>query len=223
MRPFTRMQCLEAEKEYLGLYLSGHPLDDYAEKLERTGAVPLYELSERRDGSMVRTAGMIRGFRKIVSRKGMPMAFVQLEDRVDEVEVVLFPNVWKKYGNMVEKGNLVAVVARVQVEEEGVKLLAERLYPLEQFVPGHADEPNEEEQAGNRKVYVRISANREEQRRLERLRTLLKEHEGHLPVMLYYDSRRRLLALNDAYRVKPSPELIQSIEALFGKGSVRVK
>ena len=114
------------------MYISGHPLDAYAEQLGELDAVMLHQLAELPDHSEVLVAGMILSNKTIVTKKGQPMAFMELEDRIDKVEVVLFPETWKNAAPLVQKGRLVLVRAKLQLQDEDPpKLLAEQLAALD--------------------------------------------------------------------------------------------
>ncbi|MCC2686337.1 MAG: subunit alpha of polymerase [Paenibacillaceae bacterium] len=130
--PFTRMQQLTMERELLGMFISGHPLDEYEGLLQELGTEPLHQLAEAADNSEVVTAGMVVSFKTFLTKKGQTMAYVELEDRVDKVEVVMFPDCWKQYGSMVAKERLLLVQGRIQQQDEAVKLLAGRVAPLDE-------------------------------------------------------------------------------------------
>ncbi|MBY0012759.1 DNA polymerase III subunit alpha, partial [Paenibacillus typhae] len=127
---FSVTQQLELERELLGLYLSGHPLDDSAALLEEPGIQRLMDLGEAADESQTVTAGMVVSIKEITTKAGKAMAFIQWEDQIERCEVVLFPEVWKRSRSLVEKGALLALRAKVQQEDEGFKLLAEEVAPL---------------------------------------------------------------------------------------------
>ena len=127
---FTVTQQLELERELLGLYLSGHPLDDSAALLEEPGMQRLMDLGEAQDESQTVTAGMVVSVKEITTKAGKAMAFVEWEDQIERCEVVLFPEVWKRSRSLIEKGALLALRAKVQQEDEGFKLLAEEVAPL---------------------------------------------------------------------------------------------
>lgn len=127
---FSVTQQLELERELLGLYLSGHPLDDSAALLEEPGMQKLMDLGEMADESMTVTAGMVVSLKEITTKSGKAMAFVEWEDQIERCEVVLFPEVWKRSRGLIEKGALLALRAKVQQEDEGFKLLAEEVAPL---------------------------------------------------------------------------------------------
>ncbi|SEG74237.1 DNA polymerase III subunit alpha [Paenibacillus sp. UNC499MF] len=122
----SRTQQLEYERELLGLYISGHPLDDHEALLRELEADPLHYLQDYADNSEVIVAGMVVSSKTIVTKKGQPMAFMDLEDRIARVEVVLFPETWKKHAPLVQKGSVVLVKAKLQLQDEDPpKLLAE--------------------------------------------------------------------------------------------------
>ncbi|MCP1306176.1 DNA polymerase III subunit alpha [Paenibacillus tyrfis] len=129
--PFTLTQKLELERELLGLYISGSPLDDFDAVLQKLETDLLSRLQEYPDGSDVMVAGLVISNKTIVTKKGQPMAFMELEDRVGKAEVVLFPETWKKYAPLVQKGKPVLVVAKLQLGDEDYKLLADQLIALD--------------------------------------------------------------------------------------------
>ncbi|QCT03577.1 putative DNA polymerase III subunit alpha [Paenibacillus algicola] len=129
--PYSASQQLELERELLGMYLSGHPLDDYDELLQEAGTERLMDLDEAADESQVTVAGMVVAVKTITTKQGKAMAFVEFEDQIDRCEVVLFPEVWRKSSPFIEKGALLALRAKVQQQDEGFKLLAEEAAPLE--------------------------------------------------------------------------------------------
>ncbi|ULL14392.1 DNA polymerase III subunit alpha [Paenibacillus sp. H1-7] len=278
IRPFTMTQQLELEKELLGLYISGSPLDDYEEALRALDHDPLHYLPELPDHSEVIVAGMVVTSKTIVTKKGQPMAFMELEDRVAKVEVVLFPEVWKQFAPLVQKGKPLLVRAKLQHGDEDVKLLADQVFalgdpdlakkaarrpavkdtarsqptaaaqgggksavpvtaaavqsapkaasPVQQRrepAPSGSQASAGTRQAREQRVYVKISADHEQPHVLARLKEMLLDHEGPLPVILYYEKSQKTLRLSDQFKVKPSPKLFQAMEELLGKETVKVK
>ncbi|WP_017811242.1 DNA polymerase III subunit alpha [Paenibacillus shenyangensis] len=139
--PFTAGEQLEFERELLGLYLSGHPLDDYERVIEESGLSRLMNLHEAEDDSMVAVAGMVVSLKAITTKQGKSMAFMEMEDQIEKCEVVMFPEVWRKYNELVDKGVLLVIRGRLQKqEEEGFKLLAEEAVPLTPAAAGEMAE-----------------------------------------------------------------------------------
>ncbi|MFC3798607.1 DNA polymerase III subunit alpha [Cohnella sp. GCM10012308] len=128
--PYTQSQTLELERELLGLYLSGHPLDAFDGLWEEAGLDRLADLVEAEDGSQVVTAGMVVSLKPIVAKSGQAMAFLELEDRIMGAELVVFPSVWKSASAFAGKGALLLVRAKLQQGDEDFKLLADEIVPL---------------------------------------------------------------------------------------------
>jgi DNA polymerase-3 subunit alpha len=130
VRPFTTSQQLDFERELLGLYLSGHPLDHAAEQLEGVELDRLVELSDVPDGYVACVGVMVAGLKPFTNKKGNAMGFLELEDRIMRVEAVVFPNVWKRSGDKLEREGLYIVQATVQQQDEDYKLLVEEVVPI---------------------------------------------------------------------------------------------
>ncbi|WP_239618294.1 DNA polymerase III subunit alpha [Cohnella mopanensis] len=129
--PYTQTQMLELERDLMGLYLSGHPLDAFDELMDELKFDRLVDIGEMADGATVFTAGMIVSHKPFVTRKGQAMAFLEIEDRIMGAELVAFPTVWAKAASIVKKGSLVFVRAKVQLGDEDYKLLADDILPLD--------------------------------------------------------------------------------------------
>jgi DNA polymerase-3 subunit alpha len=242
IRPYTVMQQLDLERELLGMYISGHPLDNYEDLLRQLGADPMHLFHEYPDESVVYAAGMVLSTRTIVTKKGQPMAFAEFEDRIVKAELVLFPEVWRLYGKLAEKGKVIIVRGKIQQQDEDFKLIVDQIYK--------PDEPNlierirkektprssmqqpdnkkykknvQSSSAPKQKLYIKINEQFEQRERLEKLQASLLTHSGAIPVVLFYERNQAAKALSERYTVKPSPELIRDIESLFGSGTVKIK
>ncbi|MFS0727299.1 DNA polymerase III subunit alpha [Paenibacillus sp. 1P07SE] len=130
VQPYTPTQMLEFERELLGLYISGHPLDEHEGSLEPLGLDRVVDLADQPDGALAVVAGMIVSVKPFTTKKGQPMAFLELEDRLLRVEAVAFPTLWKRSAQLLKPGALVMVLATVQQEEEDFKLICEEAVPL---------------------------------------------------------------------------------------------
>lgn len=129
--PYTQTQMLELERELMGLYLSGHPLDAFDELMDELRLDRLVDIADAVEGATVFTAGMVVSLKPFVTRKGQSMAFLEIEDRIMGTELVAFPTVWAKAAAIAKKGSLVFVRAKVQQGDEDYKLLADDILPLD--------------------------------------------------------------------------------------------
>ncbi|MFD0620299.1 DNA polymerase III subunit alpha [Paenibacillus sp. GCM10027629] len=272
IRPYTITQQLEFERELLGLYISGHPLDDHDEMLSKLELDRLMDLTEAPDESEVVVAGMVVSLKQISTKQGKMMGFMELEDRISRTEVVLFPKVWERCHDLIDKGALLAVRAKLQQQDEDFKLLADDVAPLDAGAiqallrrrrpqqqrelpaaagrPGSSTAPRASAPQGGaaqaappapqpsgasargavgkhahagQRVYIKIAADRETATILAQLKELLQEHSGQMPTVLFYEREQKAMALSEAFHTKPSPILLQQVEALLGPSTIRIK
>lgn len=130
---FSETERLEMEKELLGLYVSGHPLDRYRAAMERNARFRIAELAELEDGSQATIAGRIRHLKPVQTRKGQTMAFMELEDLTGVAEVIVFPSVFADVRPILQQDQVIVMKAKLQMQEDETKLIAEsiRLLPAE--------------------------------------------------------------------------------------------
>lgn len=122
-------QILAWEREYLGLYISGHPLISSMEVISRIANVTTDRLSEKKSGDVVIVAGIVTSKKQISTKGGQMMAFVQLEDMKGQVEVVVFPRVFEQCYRDINVDSVIAVKGKVDFKEEA-KVIAEFVKPL---------------------------------------------------------------------------------------------
>jgi DNA polymerase-3 subunit alpha len=143
MPPFDKNQLLQMEKETTGVYISGHPLDAYADQLSKlpVNARFLESLAEEApDGGMswdqkvVRMGGIIAEKKLKAARSGNMMAFVQLEDMYGVTEVLVFPKVYERVSHLLNQDAPVVMTGKLSIrEEESPKLLLDRVAPLSEL------------------------------------------------------------------------------------------
>lgn len=142
MPPFPKNQLLQMEKETTGVYISGHPLDAYADRLSKleVNAGTLEALSEAPDRGMswdqrpVRMGGIVAEKKLKATRSGNMMAFVQLEDMLGTTEVLVFPKVYERVSALLEQDAPVVMAGKLSVrEDESPKLLLDNVAPLDQM------------------------------------------------------------------------------------------
>ena len=137
-------QRLALEKEIAGVYITGHPLDDYRDVLGKLpfSTADLDGLEEREDrglsldGQIVDMGGILTEVKGKATKKGAYMGFITLEDLTGQIECLVFPKVYERYQGMMAVDDLVVLHGRLSIrEEEAPKLLVEKLIPLEAWHP----------------------------------------------------------------------------------------
>ena len=125
-------QKLSLEKEAIGFYITGHPLDEFQDLLEKSASTNSRDLMDEsfKEGTFVRMGGIVRSVKTITTKRGDPMAFVELEDIYGPIEIVVFTSVYNQVSSFLLAGSPVFVQGEFQRNERFVKILAESIVPL---------------------------------------------------------------------------------------------
>jgi DNA polymerase-3 subunit alpha len=209
--PWPKAEKLAYEKELLGFYVTGHPLDEYRGELESGKYVPISALGEAEDKATVQVAGaLISVEKKFTKKDSKPFAIVILEDFTGSVEVAVWSEAFTKSGRLLEQGKAVAITARVDKREEAVRLAAADIRTL----PANAGTPAPVAVAGP--VVLRLERPRTTEGELIELQDALAHHPGPRRVHLEFvngEGGKVVLKLGVRYTVDLSPEL----ESRLGK------
>lgn len=135
---FPPSRILAMEKEMLGIYISSHPLQQFASLIQKKTILPLSRLSEKKEGNRVTVAGIVTNIKKTFDKNERPMAFVNLEDMEAKVEVVVFSSVYEKSAMSLHKDALILIKGKVSkkenlkenIEVEETKIIAQEILPL---------------------------------------------------------------------------------------------
>ena len=198
-------QRLQGEKETLGLYLSGHPIDIYAAELKRLVGKSLRDLRPERFKQQT-AAGLIVGVRRKRTRSGEQMAFAQLDDKTARLEVVMGPKLYAEVRDLVVEDAIVMIEGEVSEDSfnGGIKIDAKAVKPLAQARMERA-----------RGLKLRMTEAQATDNALKALRILLETYhkpEG-MPVVIEMDTphARGQLKLGDAFRILPEDALLEGI------------
>ena len=124
--PASSMEKLRWEKELLGLYVSGHPLEKYTKIVEKK-CLPINQITPELTGRLIRVGGIISKIKKIITKKGQPMLFVNLEDQTDKIELVVFPSVIENYPTLFQENKIVLVSGRVDLRDNIPKIICNQI------------------------------------------------------------------------------------------------
>ena len=213
---FDKEMLLGFEKEVLGVYISGHPLEEYEEKWKRhiTAKTTDFLLDDETGAAKVTdnqkaTVGGMLVHRTIkYTKNNKTMAFLTLEDLVGMLEIIVFPRDYERYKKYFEDEARLFVEGRVTIEEEkNGKLILERVYAF--------DETKKE-------LWLQFadlaSYERQEARMLEELRA----SDGQDEVVVYIKDRKVMKRLGQRWRVAATMQLTQSLASVFGADNVKV-
>ena len=241
--PWSEIEQLNYEKEALGLYWTGHPIDRYAEDLKTYGAKTTADLLPKKapvdeegfsgtspaatPGEPERAApvteeisigGIVSGLRPLKTRKGDRMCVFMLDDASASLEVVVFPEAFKQCGHLADNGQMVLVKGKFERDDESARILAAEIAPIDAVRERLA-----------RSVAIRLSTPPHDRATFERLWDVFAQNKGDRRVAFdidLQDADRHLrvkVDVNAQIRVRPSERLVSEVEKICGAGSVTLR
>ncbi len=221
---FSPRQKLSMEKEFAGIYLSGHPLDEYAEQLSRFKINSAY-LAERfeesgdaaeLDGARAEMGGIIASKTSKATRQGQLMGIISLEDLFGTTEVLLFPRVFEKIGAELNEGDTVVMSGRLSSRDGKLpNLILDSARPLRPDSEQADAAPAKAEPA--RKLYLKLS-----RAQLDAAEFILETTPGDIKVYFYFPEEKKNYLAPAAYWVSADFDRA-GLEALLGEGCVVLK
>jgi DNA polymerase-3 subunit alpha len=234
--PWTEAEQLAFEKETLGLYWSGHPMDRYAAELKEFGARAIAELNELPvNGSRgdawsasgpkpiepdTSVGGIVAACRQLKTRKGDRMAVFTLEDAAGGVEVIAFPETYQRSAGLIETGTLVVVRGKLERDDESVRVLAAEILPIESI---------RERLAREVAIRVKMPADVDYRGLFEALGEVFARHRGDRRVSFEIEvtgEAKPICVKADVsaqIRVRPSSTLVAEVEQIVGQGAVQLR
>ena len=238
---------LQMEKEAAGVYMSGHPLDEYREILSRMTLTAAQiagaddpeneEAREDLDGRSVELGGILTEVKGKATKKGDYMAFVTLEDMTGQIECLVFPRVYEKYQTYLQEDAAVAVSGKISVrEEEAPKILADRIIPLEDWKPAQPQPARTASPAAAsaqteprltdaqlakdapQKLFLRLS-----RADMDRTTALLALEAGDIPVYMHIPAEKITLLCPRTAWCSGSETCLRRLQEALGEGNVVLK
>ncbi|WP_076586512.1 DNA polymerase III subunit alpha [Vibrio ostreicida] len=208
---------LEGERDTLGLYLTGHPINAYIRELGKYTSCRLKDATPTRRDQTVTIAGLVIAARVMTTKRGSRIGLMTLDDRSGRMEVMLFSDALDRYAELLEQDKILVVSGQVSFDDfnGGLKMSAREVMELSAAREKHA-----------RGLSVSIKESQIDGQFFERFSRILEPHRaGSIPVHVYYqrsDAQARL-TLGTEWRVTPSDELIDNLKQLLGNSQVELE
>ncbi|MDA3924939.1 MAG: DNA polymerase III subunit alpha [Kiritimatiellae bacterium] len=220
--PWSEKENLKNEKELLGVYITGHPMDRYRSVIKAVQTKSIRELLQCRDDVSVRTAGMASSVqRRLTKKKGEPWAIIKLDDGDLSTEALVFPQTYKKFAHLCQDESPLLICGRVSKRDQMggggddgddntvAKLIVQEIHPL----------PESLRIFGTKVIGAIRTKDEAFKEKLISLRDLALKNPGQLPLricLVYPDNRKVLLETDDKLMIDPSLEFINELSGLLG-------
>lgn len=228
---FDKSTILAMEKEMTGLYLSGHPLDEYKKSLSMQTTATIrginesYELIQEtsqsleegildkepkfKDNDRVVLGGILTSVNEKVTKNNTLMAFLQLEDLTGVIEVIVFSKTLDKLRDVIEKDKLVVVKGRISIrEDEPPKLICESISGLEKV--------------NGEKIYIQIESKNNINDVKFNLKNCTLAKKGNTPIYLYVKQEKKYYRLSSEFWIESNSELIKELKESFGEKNIKI-
>jgi DNA polymerase-3 subunit alpha len=212
---WPQSQMLAYEKELLGFYVTGHPLTQFAEILQRYELSSTAGLGELQDGQLTRLGGIVTKLQMKTTRAGKPMAILLLEDLEGSVETVVWPETYAKFSPCLRPDAAIFVCGAVNLREEKPKIVADELIPLK-------DVPRK----FTKEIHIRLAVATAQDEVLRNVRDIFTRHKGQCPVYFcfrYPSGEMVFMQTHENFAVTPSMELVRELENVLGEDTVWLK
>ena len=209
---WTKKEQLSLEKETVGFYLTGHPLDNFRQEIMAVADTDLTGLVYWGDNLPVRVGGLVREYKDHRNKKGDRMAFIVLEDWAGAAEVVVFPEAFAKCGHLLAGDEPLIVLGTVKQEEQGAKIIAESVDSLSEAMSKYTN--------GAR---ILLKSDQMSRQKLENLKILLREYYGSCPISLtiHFAGRGEVdIEPSSDFTVRPCQEFDAAVKELLGYSAV---
>jgi DNA polymerase-3 subunit alpha len=203
--PWNLLTRLRGEKETLGLYLTGHPVDQYKAEISKYTNKVIAKLNPNIE-KKVTVYGLILGVRRIITKRGKKMAIITLDDATGRLDVACFSELLERAQHLLLKDEVIVIDGEVDHDDfnGGIRMVANEIFSVEQARQHYAK-------------HVSLSLNANQSQLLDELEPLLKNHTGTTPVIINYTNKSATakIALGKQWQVNPSQELLDSLAKLF--------
>ncbi len=227
IQEYPLRELLLLEKESSGMYFSGHLIDGFSRHLEAILPDKISDIIEQsaeedeggkyKDKSQVKIAGIITSKRTKVTRNGEVMAFITLEDRFAEIEVIVFAKSYSKFSDILEDDAAVYIQGNISTEEgEAPRILLSSAAAL---IPD-SEYSNTKQNDSEQKIYIKVPDLSDS--RINNLKRISALNRGNAKIVLYDNSRGKYCVMKDT-TVDPSDKVMARLSAIFGADSVILK
>ncbi|WP_076542890.1 DNA polymerase III subunit alpha [Shewanella sp. UCD-KL21] len=214
--PWPDKVWLEGERDTLGLYLTGHPINQYLKELKQYTSGRLKDVHPTDRGKTMKAAGLVIATRVMITKRGSKMGLVTLDDKSSRLEVMLFTEAFEKFNHLLEKDKILICEGEVSFDDfaGGNRMTARNIIEIGEARSHFANA-----------VEINITADDINQAWLEQFEQALTPWKnGSVPVIINYQQQEAAgqLRLGDEWRVNPTDELMLAIESLVGSKNVKI-
>ena len=223
LKELNKADLMAMEKETTGIYISGHPMDDYRPYLKGTHVIPIGELmdeeSQHQDESIVSVAGIVQAMKMKTTRNNSMMAYVTVEDDTAAIEMLAFSNVLGQYGGYLKENSPVVVTGRLSIrDEKEPQIVINRARPISDFTDREIlTEPEQPKLIQADTLYLQLQSENDPNYR--KVKAIVNMFPGNGKVVVFFKDTRQRRGAQAAF----DSGMIQELKNLLGDANVVLK
>ena len=217
---YSRAELMAMEKETTGIYLSGHPMDDYRKLLKNTHVLPIGDLMDEekhfQDDQIVSVAGIIQTVKTKTTRNNSAMAYVTMEDDTASIEMLAFASVLGQYGGYIRENSAVVVTGRLSLrDDKDPQILINRVRPISDYAAGRPQEALRPQMPQT--LYLRLPG--EQGKLYPKIKAILNMFPGTQKTVLFFEDTRARRGTTCDFR----ENMLRELKNVLGDGNVVLK
>ena len=201
---FPKIELLNMEKEITGFYITGHPLEEYKNKIHALSTIE--SLVKEKDGKYISIAGIIRKAKRVTTKKGDMMCFIELEDFFNVIEAIVFPKTFYDNINNLIPDMPVVIRGKLDKSDDEIKIIVDKVFSLEEYTP---------------EFFIMLIKEHESEAFFSKIKDTLQEHSGSCPVYMYFVSTKKMVKGNHEYWIDGTTSAIKDLKNLLGNNAVK--
>lgn len=225
---FSTKELLKMEKDVTGLYLSGHPVNDFTILQKRHNCPKISDIISAgedlqtpfKDGKKITLIAVISSVVNKITKSSETMSFVTVEDMYGAIEMLVFPKLVRSVGSIIKENNVLIINGKISMkEDENPKIICENMVLADENMSDSIlSKTAKEERKG---LYVKLESETSES--LVDIKTTLKKFSGNSPVYIYFKDIKKLVLFSSDYRVDYNDDLIKELKTIAGEQNIALK
>jgi DNA polymerase-3 subunit alpha len=213
--PWSEAEVLSREKSVLGFYVSGHPLQKYAEEIEAFATVKLGSVEQFKTNTTARVCGIVTAVKKKIDKRGNLMAFVEIEDFTGKGECIVFSDAYQKYGKLLEPDSMVMVSGKGELNGETLKVIVNEVIPMDKL-----------RERFTKSVVLNVNLDQVNEQTVVEMREVIEKHRGSCVCYFRVSGggyEENSIYWTRKYTVEPSAQFLEAMKQLLGPKGVQLQ
>lgn len=218
---FDKNELLTMEKQILGIYVSGHPLDSYSEVVKASRFTEISQIINQdetgscqkfKDDEKVKIFAMLSHKKLYTTKSSTQMAFTEFEDQTGEIEVIIFPNLFEKYKSILGDGSILIIKGKLSIkEDEAPKIIAEEIESLDFF----------EASLKNKSLWLKLKSS--DKQKINEIVVCSRNNIGQSKLIFYFDDINKKTMHKEIAGIKITNNFLTQIKNIVGEENIAVK